>query len=107
MLVAMARIESNLRPDALSPAGARGLLQLMPATAAALSVDPDLPAENVRAGARYLRSMLDRFGSVDLALAAYNAGPTAVERAGGAPNGQTLTYVANVEEGWRSLSGCT
>ena len=107
MLVAMARIESNLRPDALSPAGARGLLQLMPATAASLSADPDLPTDNVLAGARYLRSMLDRFGSVDLALAAYNAGPTAVERAGGAPNGETLTYVANVEEGWRSLSGCT
>src|SRR3954454_2111886 len=107
MLVAMARIESNLRPDALSPAGARGLLQLMPATAESLSANPDLPTDNVLAGARYLRAMLDRFGSVDLALAAYNAGPTAVERAGGAPNGATLTYVANVEEGWHSLHGCT
>src|SRR4051812_31909232 len=57
MLLAMARIESNLRPDALSPAGARGLLQLMPATAASLSVNPDLPTDNVLAGARYLRAM--------------------------------------------------
>src|SRR3954464_11097923 len=107
MLVSMARVESNLREDAHSPAGARGLLQLMPATAASYAVDPDLPSGNVLAGARYLREMLDRFGSIDLALAAYNAGPTAVERAGGAPNGQTLTYVANVEEGWHSLNGCT
>ena len=107
MLVSMAQIESNLRPDALSPAGARGLLQLMPTTAASLAADPDEPAANVLAGARYLREMLDRFGSIDLALAAYNAGPTAVERAGGAPSHQTLTYVANVEEGWHSLNGCT
>jgi soluble lytic murein transglycosylase-like protein len=107
ILVSMARVESNLRPDALSPAGARGLLQLMPTTATSLALDPTDPAANVLGGARYLREMLDRFGSIDLALAAYNAGPTAVDRAGGAPNGQALTYVANVEEGWHSLNGCT
>ena len=58
------------------------------------------------AGARYLRLLLDRFHSADLALAAYNAGPAAVERAGGAPSGQTITYVANVTAAWRSLRGC-
>lgn len=50
--------------------------------------------------------LLDRFGSSDLALAAYNAGPTAVARAGGAPNGATLEYVANVTGLWRRLHGC-
>jgi soluble lytic murein transglycosylase-like protein len=62
---------------------------------------------NVFAGARYLRQLLVRFGSADLALAAYNAGPSAVAQAGGAPSGQTVTYVANVTEAWRSLRGCT
>jgi len=51
--------------------------------------------------------MLDQFRSSDLALAAYNAGPTAVERAGGAPSGVTMAYVANVTELWRELNGCT
>jgi soluble lytic murein transglycosylase-like protein len=58
------------------------------------------------AGALYLRGLLSRFGSVDLALAAYNAGPSAVEQAGGAPSGQSLTYVANVTARWRGLLRC-
>ena len=86
-----------MKPNAQSGAGARGLLQLMPATARELSLAGDDPAMNVLAGARYLRQMLDRFGSLDLALAAYNAGPTAVERAGSAPTVETLRYVKNVE----------
>jgi soluble lytic murein transglycosylase-like protein len=106
LLIAVARVESNLRADAISGRGARGLLQLMPATAASLRLDPDDPDTNVLAGARYLRRLLDRFSSADAALAAYNAGPTAVERAGGAPTGQTLTYVANVTALWRELEGC-
>ena len=57
------------------------------------------------AGARYLRQMLDRFERPDLALSAYNAGPTAVEEAGGAPGSETLTYVANVNRLWRKLHG--
>jgi soluble lytic murein transglycosylase-like protein len=61
---------------------------------------------NVVAEARYLRLMLDRFHSTDLALAAYNAGPTAVVRAGGAPNAEVLTYVAGVTALWRRLKGC-
>jgi soluble lytic murein transglycosylase-like protein len=106
LLVAVAERESGLRADAVSSAGARGLLQLMPATAAALSVDADHPDSNVLGGARYLRTLLDRFASPDLALAAYNAGPTAVARAGGAPTGETLTYVADVTARWRALDGC-
>ena len=102
LLVAVAYEESRMDPAARSHRGAEGLLQLMPATAAELRLDHRVPRTNVLAGARYLRQMLDRFGTVQLALAAYNAGPTAVERAGGAPGAETLTYVANVE---RRLAG--
>lgn len=107
MLVAVGQVESNLRADAESEAGARGLLQLMPSTAAALELNIDDPDANVLAGARYLRQMLDRFSSTDLALAAYNAGPTAVQRAGGAPSPQVEAYVANVTGRWRALAGCS
>jgi soluble lytic murein transglycosylase-like protein len=58
------------------------------------------------AGALYLRRLLDRYGSLDLALAAYNAGPTAVDRVAGAPTDETLTYVANVEQHWNAVKGC-
>jgi soluble lytic murein transglycosylase-like protein len=85
LLVSVARVESNLDHGARSPAGARGLFQVMPPTAAELRLDPDRPASNVLAGARYLKQMMGQFDSADLALAAYNAGPGAVERAGGAP----------------------
>jgi soluble lytic murein transglycosylase-like protein len=107
LLVSMARVESNVQHSARSNAGAIGLLQLMPATAAELELNPGLPQDNVLAGARYLREMLDRFERPDLALAAYNAGPTAVEEAGGAPGPETLSYVANVNRLWRSLHGCS
>ncbi|HVC88611.1 MAG TPA: transglycosylase SLT domain-containing protein [Gaiellaceae bacterium] len=106
MLYAVARVESNLRSNATSAAGARGLLQVMPATARALELNIDEPSSNVLAGARYLRQMLDRFGSTDLALAAYNAGPTAVARAGGAPSIDVQRYVANVNLLWQSVAGC-
>jgi soluble lytic murein transglycosylase-like protein len=106
MLYAVAKIESNLHPDALSSAGARGLLQVMPSTARSLDLDPDEPQSNVLAGARYLRQLLDRFDSTDLALAAYNAGPTAVAAAGGAPSLGVVRYVANVNAEWRSVAGC-
>jgi soluble lytic murein transglycosylase-like protein len=107
MLVAVGKVESNLRVDARSEAGARGLLQLLPSTAAALELNIDDPEANVLGGARYLRQMLDRFSSTDLALAAYNAGPTAVDAAGGAPTGGVQTYVANVTQLWRSIAGCS
>jgi soluble lytic murein transglycosylase-like protein len=106
MLVAVAEVESNFRPTARSEADARGLLQVLPSTAQSLALDVDRPASNVLAGARYLKVMLDRFHSADLALAAYNAGPTAVTRAGGAPSADTLTYVADVTAHWRALTSC-
>ena len=106
LLVATAYEESRMDPGARSPAGARGLLQVMPSTAHALRLDGDDPAANVLAGARYLRLLLDRFGSVELALSAYNAGPAAVKRAGGAPSIATLRYVKNIEAREPSLLGC-
>jgi soluble lytic murein transglycosylase-like protein len=107
MLVAVASVESNLVPDARSPKGAQGLLQVLPETAAELELDPYHVGENVLAGARYLRMLLDRFQSTELAIAAYNAGPTAVELKGSRPNDETIAYVAEVTSTWRRLVGCT
>jgi soluble lytic murein transglycosylase-like protein len=97
LLVAMAYEESRFNPAARSHAGAQGLFQLMPGTAKALALSETVPESNVLGGARYLREMLRRFGSLDLALSAYNAGPTAVAKAGAAPSLETLRYVKNVE----------
>lgn len=77
--------ESGWNPRAVSHKGATGLAQLMPATAQRLGVDIHDPHQNLDGGARYLRMMYDRFGNWRLALAAYNAGPEAVERHGGVP----------------------
>lgn len=90
--------ESRWRADAVSHAGARGLAQLMPATAHYLGVDPDDPFANLEGGARYLREQLDLFdGDLEKALAAYNAGPGRVIRAGGVPRiRETQTYVAAI-----------
>ena len=90
--------ESRWRPDAVSPAGARGLAQLMPGTAHYLGVDPKDPFANLEGGARYLREQIDRFdGDLEKALAAYNAGPGRVIRAGGIPRiRETQTYVASI-----------
>jgi len=107
MLVAVGQIESQMTATARSSADARGLLQVLPSTAAALQLDVDRPATNVLAGARYLRQLLDEFHSPDLALAAYNAGPTTVEKLGGSPNEETARYVTNVTALWRTLNGCT
>lgn len=105
LLVATAYEESRMDPSALSGAGARGLLQLMPGTARELGGASDDPAANVLAGARYLRQLLNRFGDIELALAAYNAGPTAVERAGAAPVA-SLHYAKNVEARAALLTSC-
>ena len=107
MLVAVATVESRLDADARSPKGAHGLLQVLPSTAAELELDPYHVGENVLAGARYLRMLLDRFQSTELAFAAYNAGPTAVELKGARPNDEAVRYVADVTTTWRRLVGCT
>jgi soluble lytic murein transglycosylase-like protein len=89
--------ESSFRPDVTSSAGAYGLAQLMPGTAAELGVDPSDPIQNLRGGARYFRQQLDRFGDPALALAAYNAGPGNVSRYGGIPPfEETQNYVARI-----------
>ena len=90
--------ESRWRANAVSPVGARGLAQLMPGTARDLGVDPNDPFANLEGGARYLREQLDRFdGDLEKALAAYNAGPGRVIRAGGVPRiRETQLYVAAI-----------
>jgi soluble lytic murein transglycosylase-like protein len=107
LLVALAWEESGMNPHARSDAGARGLLQLMPRTARSLGSSSDNPRASISGGARYLNEMLGRFGgNLELALAAYNAGPTAVERAGDAPTLVTLRYVKNVEARAVELASC-
>jgi soluble lytic murein transglycosylase-like protein len=105
LLAAIVWTESNFRPDAVSHAGAMGLAQLMPGTARGLGVDPRDPLQNLDGGARYIRIQLERFDRVDLALAAYNAGPGRVQAAGNAvPNiVETQLYVVRVLERYRSL----
>jgi len=95
---AVAWRESDLRADRISRAGAIGEMQLMPATARDLQVDPADPEQNLRGGARYLKAMLNRYrGDLSLALAAYNAGPAAVDRYGGIPPyTETRRYVTAI-----------
>ena len=90
--------ESRWRPNARSPVGASGLTQLMPGTARELGVDPRDPYANLEGGVRYLRQMLDLFdGDLVKALAAYNAGPARVIKAGGVPNiRETRLYVSSI-----------
>jgi len=85
LLQALVWQESRWHAGAVSPKGAIGLAQLMPDTARALGVDPHDPAANLEGGARYLRQQLDRFGDLESALAAYNAGPERVIAAHGVP----------------------
>ncbi len=99
LLAALLRTESAWQPYVVSAAGAIGLAQLMPATAAELGVDPWNPVENVIGGARYLRQQLDAFDDVSFALAAYNAGPHRVRQYGGVPPyRETQAYVARILE---------
>lgn len=104
LVSALIRAESNYQPRAVSRKGARGLMQLMPATAKRLSVSrPFDPASNVRGGVRYLRELVDRFGHrPDLVLAAYNAGEGAVETYGGVPPyRETVAYVGRILGWWQ------
>lgn len=97
LLEAMAQAESAMDPEAVSSAGAEGLMQLMPDVAANLGVDPFEPSQAVPAAAELMSSYLQRFGSLPLALAAYNAGPAAVSAYGGVPPyPATEAYVAKV-----------
>ena len=106
LLDAVVITESRYAPVAVSRAGAVGLTQLMPLTATGLGVPNRFdPVANVDGGARYLRSLLDRYLSVSVALAAYNAGPGAVDRARGIPdNAETPNYVRRVLASWSRLA---
>ena len=97
---AVIKVESDYNPAAVSSKGALGMMQLIPQTAKFLQVsDPMDPEQNIRGGSHYLRLMLDQFqGDLDLALAAYNAGPTAVRRYGGVPPfEETQRYLSKVK----------
>jgi soluble lytic murein transglycosylase-like protein len=97
VLAGVAYVESRFQTDVVSSAGAVGMMQFMPSTAAAMGVDPRDPASAIDGAARYLRTQVDRFGSIEMALAAYNVGPGAMANAGGIqPGSQAERYVTAV-----------
>ncbi|WP_433079946.1 transglycosylase SLT domain-containing protein [Dactylosporangium sp. CA-052675] len=105
LLAAVAKVESGYNPNAVSRAGAQGLMQIMPGTARGLGVNALDPAQAVDGAARLLSSHIKQFGSVDLALAAYNAGGSAVSRYGGIPPfAETQAYVPKVKAALAQLS---
>jgi soluble lytic murein transglycosylase-like protein len=108
LMIAVMRQESSFNPRAVSPKGARGLMQLMPATAARFGVrDLYDPAQNIEGGAQYLRFLLDTFnGDVELALAGYNAGENAVARYGNhiPPYRETMDYVQRISAHYNRLT---
>lgn len=108
LLHAMVQVESGYNADAVSPKGATGLMQLMPATARHLGInDSRDPSANLRGGARHLRRLIASFGDLSLALAAYNAGEAAVRRHGMRipPYAETLAYVPAVLRRYEWLKG--
>ena len=101
LIKAVIKVESDYNPKAVSSRGAQGMMQLIPGTARDMQVsDPFNPDENIRGGSRYLRLMLDEFdGNLELALAAYNAGPGSVRRHGGVPPfKETQQYIERVKQ---------
>ncbi|MEW6136754.1 MAG: lytic transglycosylase domain-containing protein [Thermodesulfobacteriota bacterium] len=103
LVKAIITVESNCRPSAVSPKGAQGLMQLMPRTAQELKVSQPLdPRENIVGGVKYIKGLLASYGDLRLALAAYNAGPGAVEKyAGIPPYRETINYVKKVLKYYR------
>ncbi|MBZ5587620.1 MAG: lytic transglycosylase domain-containing protein [Acidobacteriia bacterium] len=108
LILAVVDVESGQVPDAVSPKGAMGLMQVLPETAAEVGFpDPADPAQNLEAGCRYLAALLDTFGGdVELALAAYNAGPGAVRHWGTVPPyRETRNFIARVAAVYEGLTG--
>ncbi|GBF51886.1 transglycosylase SLT domain protein [Leptospira ryugenii] len=106
LVKAIIQTESGFQPKAVSPKGALGLMQLMPKTAEMLGVDDPLdPSANIEGGTTYFRDMLQKFGDIDKALAAYNAGPGAVKKYGGVPPySETQTYIEKVKSNYKKFS---
>lgn len=100
------KAESGFQPQAVSPKGAIGLMQLMPGTAQILGANPKDPAQNADAGARYLRDLLTKYdGALWHALAAYNAGPGAVSKYGGVPPfAETIRYINRIDQDRKSAA---
>lgn len=109
LIRAVIATESNFDPRAVSPKGAKGLMQLMPATAAELGVlDVWNPHDNIRGGSSHLARLYGKYGEMTLALAAYNAGEKAVQRYGGVPPySETRAYVRRVLASYRQFRGST
>ena len=104
VLAAIGWVESRFQTDAVSSAGAVGMMQFLPSTAASMGVDPHDPTSAIDGTARYLRAQLDRFGSLEQAIAAYNVGPGAVARSGVQPGSQAARYVAAVLDATEPMS---
>jgi len=97
--LSIAKIESNFNASAKSPRGAIGLFQLTPSTAKKLGVNPYIVSENIEGGLKYYQMLYKKYGSIDLALAAYNAGPGNVKKYGGIPPfGATKCFIKNVKK---------